>query len=379
MTDRLNAVLAATDTNRRQSELSKFCKTSDVVLYGAGLTGKHILTNLLAHGIRPLFIADDTPAKQFTEIEGIKIVPLAHLETITQPYALVVTMLNPQMDFHRLSVSLNERGIRNVYSFIELSFLFPESLLPYFHFGSREDLLQDTNAIKQAFDLFTDQLSKDIFIKNLDFRITLDFAKIPLGDKDDYFPESVVQVPDQSVFFDCGAFNGDTVNAFIQKHPKFDKIYAFEPDAGNFNKLLQYCAGLNEEISERIFVYNFGLSAQHRFLKFNSLGNMASSIDDAGNEVIQTIHLDSFLPSFDGYNNSIFIKMDIEGEEPNALRGCEQLIRNKKPHLAISAYHNVDDLWRIPLYLHSLHSSYRFYLRQHGNDSMDLVLYAIAS
>jgi hypothetical protein len=70
--------------------------------------------------------------------------------------------------------------------------------------------------------------------------------------------------------------------------------------------------------------------------------------------------------------------MDIEGEEPNALIGCKLLMQQLNPHLAISIYHNYDDLWRIPLYIQSINPGYKFFLRQHGNDSMDLVLYAVA-
>jgi hypothetical protein len=69
--------------------------------------------------------------------------------------------------------------------------------------------------------------------------------------------------------------------------------------------------------------------------------------------------------------------MDIEGAEPDALRGAATLIREKSPLLAISCYHQQDHLWSIPLLIQSLNPDYRFYLRPHDLEGWDLVCYAI--
>jgi FkbM family methyltransferase len=377
--DILDAVITDLKPNPRFEKLSEFCADSSIILYGAGLTGRHILKTLQKYNINPLFIADDTPSKQGTKLDGIDIVSLDYLRSVKKPYALIVTMLNPQMSFQSLKISLNEKGIDNVFSFIELLFLFPDDLLPYFHFGTNEALLQDTNSIRKALHLFSEPLSKEIFIRNLDFRLNLNFERLPVGDKDEYFPSSIIDIPEGAVFFDCGAFDGDTLRSFISRNKNFDIAFAFEPDPENFNKLLNYCSGIESELSKKIYVFNYGISSRHDFLKFNSLNNMASSIAEEGNVVIQTLDLDSlFLPLLKNYSGSIFIKMDIEGEEPKALEGCKRLIKEKQPHLAISSYHNSDDLWNIPLFINSINPAYKFFLRQHGNDSMDLVLYAIA-
>jgi hypothetical protein len=42
------------------------------------------------------------------------------------------------------------------------------------------------------------------------------------------------------------------------------------------------------------------------------------------------------------------LKMDIEGEEPAALRGAQELLRAHRPHLAISIYHRAEHLWEMP-------------------------------
>lgn len=43
-----------------------------------------------------------------------------------------------------------------------------------------------------------------------------------------------------------------------------------------------------------------------------------------------------------------FIKMDIEGAEPNALTGATQTLKKWKPRIAVSAYHVPDHVQRIP-------------------------------
>ena len=71
-----------------------------------------------------------------------------------------------------------------------------------------------------------------------------------------------------------------------------------------------------------------------------------------------------------------FIKMDIEGSEMRALSGARHLITTCKPKLAICIYHKLDDLWKIPLYIHSLVPEYKFYVRHHSILYVDTVLYA---
>jgi hypothetical protein len=72
-----------------------------------------------------------------------------------------------------------------------------------------------------------------------------------------------------------------------------------------------------------------------------------------------------------------YIKMDIEGSELATLAGGQKVIRQSKPVLTISAYHCQDDLWNIPLFIHSLNSEYSFHLRPHMLEGWDLVCYAI--
>ena len=103
---------------------------------------------------------------------------------------------------------------------------------------------------------------------------------------------------------------------------------------------------------------------------------------DGSSFVVENCNLDS--PSLPASSVDLeidepvtFIKMDIEGAELRALHGAQLHIKEFKPKLAISVYHKMADLYEIPQFLHSIHPDYKFYLRHHGNDDTDTVLYAI--
>ena len=72
-----------------------------------------------------------------------------------------------------------------------------------------------------------------------------------------------------------------------------------------------------------------------------------------------------------------YIKMDIEGSELDALAGARNIIKKEMPILTICLYHRYDDLWRIPLFIHSLADDYRLFLRPHEIEGWQLVCYAV--
>ena len=50
------------------------------------------------------------------------------------------------------------------------------------------------------------------------------------------------------------------------------------------------------------------------------------------------------------------INMDVEGAEMDILKSAKNTIKNKKPVLAICAYHKAEDLINIPQYISNLSS-----------------------
>ena len=77
------------------------------------------------------------------------------------------------------------------------------------------------------------------------------------------------------------------------------------------------------------------------------------------------------------HEHPTFIKMDIEGAEPDALRGARATIARHRPILAVCVYHLQDHLWSIPLTLREMCGEYDFVLRPHNEEGWDLVCYGV--
>lgn len=72
-----------------------------------------------------------------------------------------------------------------------------------------------------------------------------------------------------------------------------------------------------------------------------------------------------------------FIKLDVEGNELETLKGAKETIKSQKPILAISVYHRRSDIWTIPNFILSINPEYKIYFRHYTVSYGDTVLYAI--
>ncbi len=351
------------------------------ILYGAGQNGAGVVEKLRKIDLVPLAIADNTPSKTGTQLNEI---PILSPEQARLEYGdgvcTVVTIFNPSVDYKTIKERLKNDGFVHVFSFLDLFYLFPDLFLPFYQFAAPAAIAAQKQELLKAFELFKEEKSKDVFFSNLAFRLKLDYPSLQPPDYDYYFPEDLFGSNLASpgcIYIDCGAFDGDTVKKFTKTNPGFGAVYAFEPDEANFSKLTGYVLTLPKENTGKTFLFQLGVSQRHGFERFCSNNSMGSSLREDGTSIVQTVALDELLyEKLKFSNREVFLKFDIEGEEENAITGCKNIIADVAPHLAISIYHKEDDLWRIPLYIQSINPHYSFFLRQHGPDGMDLVLYA---
>ena len=71
------------------------------------------------------------------------------------------------------------------------------------------------------------------------------------------------------------------------------------------------------------------------------------------------------------------IKMDIEGEEKEALLGAEQIIRTQKPQMIICAYHKPEDIYELLQTILKIRDDYKISFWQIGRSFWDIILYAV--
>lgn len=194
-----------------------------------------------------------------------------------------------------------------------------------------------------------------------------------------------VEVNEHDVFFDCGAFVGETTCWALQKGAQ---VYAFEPFKENFDLLTanlkhngytnHHC--FNCAVEDQNTVKNICLVPGHESSAFivkedNALfqSTMRSNAEEREEHKINCVRIDDFVKSAKAVPT--LIKMDIEGSELSALKGAAETIRQHQPKLAICLYHKNIDLWSIPLYIKSLVPEYKLFCRENAPGS-EFVLYA---
>jgi FkbM family methyltransferase len=169
---------------------------------------------------------------------------------------------------------------------------------------------------------------------------------------------------------DCGAYDGDTYENFRDKGIDIEYWNFVEPDPANFAKIkIKFAPALQNASYTQA-----GVSNSNEYLGFetNSKSN-GSKFSKNSNNFVKTIRLDE-MPDSSVFN---FIKFDIEGEELNALEGAALTIEKNKPLMAISIYHLPSHHWEILNYLSTLQTTYSYFLRVHGEQTFDTVLYAL--
>ena len=184
-----------------------------------------------------------------------------------------------------------------------------------------------------------------------------------------YFDEELIKFEEEEVFVDGGCLNFLTSKQLLSKCNTVKKIYAFEPDSISARRCYDEAG---KSGFDNYTIIEKGLYSKETELYFNSLGNGCSSILDKGNCKVRVTSIDETIK-----DKVTFIKMDIEGTELEALIGAKDTITKYKPKLAISVYHKKQDIIDIPLYIKSLVSEYKLFLRHYSNHAGETVLYAI--
>lgn len=226
--------------------------------------------------------------------------------------------------------------------------------------------------IESARDLFLDSRSLEIFDAEMLYRTTGRWSSriLDLMDANVYLPSFFKGIKEIN-FVDGGAFDGDTIEDFVKHDISFREIYCFEPDSKNRNALEKRIKRLN--LGCPMTLFPLGLNDTFEMLKFEESGKASSAFSENGNICIQTVPLDRILK-----NKPIsYIKMDIEGSELNALKGCEDIISKNHPLMAICVYHRPEHLWEVPLFLKSLNKNYHFFLRLYTQNCFETVCYAL--
>jgi FkbM family methyltransferase len=348
------------------------------ILFGAGGLGRRTAAGLRRLGIEPLAFSDNNKDLWGHKIDGLAVLaPDEAVKKFGLKAAFIVsiwsdTIGHPVDDIQR---QLSGYGPARVISFAFLYWKYPSTFLPYFSLDLPHKTMDQAAEIRAAWRLWSDLYSKQEFLAQLRWRTQFDFSQCHhpiVGEQ--YFPRDLFPLLKNEVFVDGGAFDGDTIRQFL-RHTRMDfgGVIAFEPDRANFEKLTQYVLSLDDHVGERIALYPLALGSQKGRVCFDAAGTIQSAIKAEGGSMIEVAALDDMLEG----SEPTYIKLDIEGYEPEALAGARKTLSERCPVVGVSAYHHFDHLWKIPLFLSSLTDQYSYHLRPYARPPWELICYAV--
>lgn len=332
-------------------------------LFGAAQMAKKFVDICRSLNIRVKGIADNNSNLWGTDIKGIKVIsPLS----IPQD-AIVVVASKYVKDIYRQMI---EHSYNKLIPHYALTVYYPEYFPNMAHLWCRDIFIDEREKIEKAYCLLNDQESRKLFLSLLLFRIFMKPEQLPFITDDEYKPAGIWKLSNAESYVDVGAYDGDTLRAFIKDVSSFAHYYAFEPDPKLYLRLQETTKNLSDE---RIHIYPLGVGAESKEVLFSAVAELHSQISDSGTVEIQIISLDEFLHD----KEITSIKVDVEGYETEVIAGAKNIISTQRPKLAISAYHRPTDLWRLLLQIHAINSNYRFYLRHHEPEIIGSVLYCV--
>ena len=379
--DRLNILLSESlesVRNREQTTFEKILKRSrEVVIFGAGNLGKKALRALQSQGYEVKGFLDNNTSLHGKKVEGVMVSSIAegwrlHGDAVGVVVAIYFGEAKDTMG-ERIA-PLHEAGFSRIAHFGHLAWKYPEGLLPHYSLDLPSNLIPKKTRILEGFSLFHDLTSLRYFVDHVEWRLALDFNLLPRPvSQTIYFHESFLRENPEEFLIDGGAFTGDTLKSFLEGFGRngFYQALCFEPDPRNFETLREAAVSLASE-KGLIQVYPYALGDVVAKIRVETSGGPSSRVG-FGETTISCRMIDEF--ATEDLSPS-FIKLDIEGYELPALRGALETIRKNKPVLAVSAYHKQDDLWELPLNIHTMQPEYEFRLAPHVADGWDLVLYA---
>ncbi len=151
---------------------------------------------------------------------------------------------------------------------------------------------------------------------------------------------------------DCGAYTGDTAMEYIEHVGVPKKLYAIEPDIKTYKKLCQNC-------EEHPFISCINAAVTHSSgkISFSVSGSRSSRISREG-IMIDAVSIDALLNG----ECPNYIKMDVEGNEKQAIEGATLTIQKYKPKLFISCYHRSEDIFDLPLQILNIRPDYKIHM-----------------
>lgn len=334
------------------------------IIYGAGQAGIFLVSWIKRrYGFKPDLIVDRKPTDD--NIDGVKIISIKDFENLKLKKAIIVISVNKYHSDKETKEEI-DRVIREIEYKTNANYIVYDSyniFLPYnldwFHYVKR-----NIELFERTYNWLIDDLSKDTMIYYLRTIILGErYSGVTFPEKYKYWgidnkKKKMFVLSNEEVLLNAGAARGDTIYQYLKCNNLYAKIIGIEASRSEYEKLQKNINILDKEVLKKIRLDNVFLGE--------------------GDFTIDNLYRNE---------NISLINMDIEGAELSALKSGINTIQNKRPILAICAYHKIEDLIEIPFWIKSVVDNYVFTLRKYPSSwygfreqilqQNELVLYAI--
>ena len=340
-----------------------------LIVYGYGDRGKQIVDQLLGCGCAVDLIVDQN--KHGTHHKSIPVRPPSDLKEIdASDFDCLIALHNHYTDINQVYNELQQFGFRSIRALTSIETICPNTTIDN---GYWLDLDFDYEAhsadIEKFLSLLEDGTSKEVANGVLRYRKTGEINECPRPSlSGTYTPIDLPRYKDPLRLIDCGAHTGTAIEAFEKAEYRIESVAAFEPDLENFKRLTAKTFNIDQ-----LLLLPLGTWSSNSQLRFSGNGDMSSSVNETGDQVIQCVKLDDSLPNF----APNMIKLDVEGAEFDTLIGSQKIITVFKPNLCVSTYHLPHDFFRIGLLINSWELNYKFHFRVHEFNTFGSVLYCL--
>lgn len=341
-----------------------FNRKKHVLLYGIHNLTPGFIQKLQKEHIRIAAIISPDHSQSRQTIAGIRILSLKEARSLYHDSPVILTELENQT--HSVSI-LKKSHFRLVYPLPHLQLIYPKLFIRPEYKGLFDSLFTRSNQedLIELYELVAGHDSKQCVKDLIMYRLTLDvgYLEKTRSFTSAYMEKRLLAHTNHEIIVDCGSYQGDAVKELLQSvNNRYQIVYCFEPDRTNYKKMSQY---LESNDSLKIILSGKALYKSSGEMCFDERGDATSRLDvKNGSMEVDTISLDEY------FNTSVaptVINIDTPANNADILGGAASLIKNYKPKLIVSCYHDYADLWRIPLLIKRLNEQYRIYIRHYSD------------
>jgi len=344
-----------------------------IIFWGCGNNAIIIRQIMKQKGIIPSAYVDNDLEKAGNEIDGVKVYSYEDMKRNFKDYIIFLTVaVNNAVSIKR---QLLEAGELHPVFHLEKPFKVDEEFLEYDYVREHE------KEFEAAYSYLADELSRTLFIENVNFRLCGNKMKLlQYIDGNTFFDKRLIAKKDDHIYVDAGAYTGDTLLRFYAFcGGNYKHLYAMEPDPDNFRLLTNVVKGGRIcdttlfpvggwDKKDVLTFYTVSQEANKNFDSPNFFKNMQNTMPDAWkiheeNFVEEKIPVDTVDNLLNGGPCTV-LKINALAADLQILRGSEQTIKKYRPVIVGEFGARKENLTEMFRLMKLWNPSYSIFLRQ---------------